>query len=87
MVRHVQELQKAVELMAKKKSTLVIKAPPFNVGDTLTTGFKSLHYTIHTPTKVMAVRQTEMCMSGWMISISTSEGEKELDSGHFTLAK
>ncbi len=73
--------------MAKKKSTLTIKAPPYNVGDTLTTGFKSLHYTIHTPIKVMAIRQTEMCMSGWMISILTSEGEKELDSGHFMLVK
>jgi hypothetical protein len=73
--------------MAKKKSALTIKAPPYNVGDTLTTGFKSLHYTIHTPIKVMAIRQTEMCMSGWMISILTSEGEKELDSGHFMLVK
>lgn len=73
--------------MAKKKSTLTVKAPPFNVGDTITTGFKSLHYTIHAPIKVMAVRQTEMCMSGWMVSILTSAGEKELDSGHFMLVK
>lgn len=73
--------------MAKKKSTTTVKAAPFNVGDTVTTIFKSLHYTIHLPTKVMAVRQTEMCMSGWMISVLTSEGEKELDSGHFMLAQ
>ena len=45
-------------------------------------------YTLPVPVKVVAVRATDVCVSGWMVSVKDIDGNvRDLDSGHFSRYK
>lgn len=57
--------------------------PPFKEGEVVTTRYKPLFYTIEHPTKVLSCQQNKLCVSGWAITVQTSDGDKVLDSQLF----
>ena len=58
--------------------------PDFDVGDTVTTVFKSMFHTFTEPIKVLEIVHDKMYMSGWRVRVDTNMGDLWLDSSHLT---
>ena len=84
-------LQRAREVVKPPKKKEERKAPPapFAAGEQVVCNLRPmLFYTLPVPVKVAAVRATDVCVSGWMVSVKDIDGNvRDLDSGHFSRYK
>ena len=83
-------LQRAREVVKPPKKEAPKPAPaPFAAGEQVVCNLRPmLFYTLHVPVKITAVRATDVCVSGWMVSVKDIDGNvRDLDSRHFSRYK
>lgn len=75
--------QRVTPVEPKPKKVEIIPVAPFEAGEELHTIFNPLFYTITRPIIALSVQQSKFAVSGWTVTVVTSQGPTEIGSWHF----